>query len=419
MTEKHANMPWSAHVGCDLEQQMRDWRRHLHAYPELGFEEHETTKYIVKLLDAWRIPYEQPLKTGAVAHVHGAAPGPILALRCDIDALPIREENTFDFASHVPGRMHACGHDAHTAILLGAAKTLAELRDEIRGEVRLLFQPAEELVSGGAQKFVDAGVLEGVEALVGLHVQSEVDVGAISLRGGPIMASDDQFAIEIVGSGGHGAHPHRTIDALRVAAGLIGELQTLISRQIDPLEPAVLTVGTLHAGTAYNIIAGRAEMSGTVRTFSGTVRNQLEEKITSLASTYARAHGAEAAVRYTRGSPAVINHPELVDFLRPAAAAVVGTGQVLQHPPKMGGEDFAYYCEVVPSAFVQVGGRNPDVGANFPHHHPRFTIDERCLGIGLRFYLETLERSASSRGTLPVLTAATGIETQPAHIPAQ
>lgn len=418
MTRGHPNIAWSAHVDSELERQMRTWRRHLHAHPELGFEEHETTKYIVQLLDEWRIPHEQPLKTGVVACVHGATPGPIVALRCDIDALPIQEENTFDFASGVPVRMHACGHDAHTAILLGAAKALAELRDEIRGEVRLLFQPAEELVSGGAQKFVDAGVLEGVEALVGLHVQSEIEVGAISLLGGPIMASDDQFAIEIAGSGGHGAHPHRTVDALRIAAGLVGELQTLISRQIDPLEPAVLTVGTLHAGTGYNIIAGRAEMSGTVRTFSGTVRNQLEEKITSLASTYARAHGAEAVVRYTRGSPAVINHPELVDFLRPAAAAVVGTSQVLQHPPKMGGEDFAYYCKVVPSAFVQIGARNPEVGANFPHHHPRFTIDERCLVIGLKFYLETLERSSSSRGALPVLTPSNAIETQAGHIPA-
>jgi metal-dependent amidase/aminoacylase/carboxypeptidase family protein len=159
-------------------------------------------------------------------------------------------------------------------------------------------------------------------------------------------------------------------------------------------------------------------MSGTVRTFSGGVRNQIEEKITSLASTYARAHGAEAVVRYTRGSPAVINHPELVDFLRPAAAAVVGAGQVLQSRPKMGAEDFAYYCRVVPSAFVQVGARNLEIGANFDHHHPRFTIDERCLGIGPRFYLEALERSSSSRGALPVLTASTGIATQPAHIPA-
>src|SRR5215471_8325403 len=220
-------MAWSSRVDDELEQQMLNWRRHLHAHPELGFEEHETTKYVVHFLDAWRIPYEQPLETGVVACVRGAAPGPVVALRCDIDALPIQEENSFAFASRIPGRMHACGHDAHTAILLGAAKTLVELRDELRGEVRLLFQPAEELVTGGAQKFVDAGVVEGVDALIGLHVHSEIDVGAISLRSGPIMASDDQFSIEVIGSGGHGAHPHRTIDALHIAAGLVGELQTL------------------------------------------------------------------------------------------------------------------------------------------------------------------------------------------------
>ena len=401
-------MNWSARVDGDLEHQMRGWRRHLHAHPEIGFEEHETTKYIVHLLNGWDIACERPLATGVVVRVPGTAPGPTIALRCDIDALPIQEENTFDFASRVPGRMHACGHDAHTAMLLGAAKTLADIRGELRGEVRLLFQPAEELVSGGAEKFVEAGVLEDVDALIGLHVQSEADVGVISLREGPIMASDDQFTVEIAGSGGHGATPHLTVDSLRIAAGLVGELQTLVSRRIDPLEPAVLTVGTLHAGTAYNIIAGRAEMSGTVRTFSGAVRSQLENEITLLARAYARAHGADAVVRYIRGSPAVINHTELVDFLRPAAAAVVGEGQVLRSPPKMGAEDFAYYCEVVPSAFVQIGARNPEIDAAFPHHHPRFTIDERSLGIGLRFYLEALERSSSAGSTLPLLAAPTG-----------
>jgi amidohydrolase len=200
-----------------------------------------------------------------------------------------------------------------------------------------------------------------------------------------------------------------------IAAGLVGELQTLVSRRIDPMEPAVLTVGTLHAGTAYNIIAARAEMNGTVRSFSDAVRNQLEGEITALASGYARAHGAEAAVRFTRGSPAVVNHSELVSFLRPAAAAVVGADKVLLRPPAMGAEDFAYYCEVVPSAFVQIGARNPEGGASFPHHHPRFTIDERCLGIGLRFYLEALERSSSAAGALPSLTAPSGAAKAPAR----
>jgi amidohydrolase len=251
-------------------------------------------------------------------------------------------------------------------------------------------------------------VLEGVDALVGLHVHGDVDFGTIALREGPVLASDDQFAIEIIGSGGHGASPHLTVDSLRIAASLVGELQTLISRRVDPLEAAVLTVGSLHAGTAYNIVAGRAEMSGTVRTFSSAVRDQLDKELTSLASAYARAHGAEAVVRYTRGSPAVVNHSELVDFLRPAASAVVDPERVLRVPPSMGAEDFAYYCEVVPSAFVQIGARPAEGGARFPHHHPRFTIDERCLGIGLRFYLELLERSSSAGGTVPVLAAPTG-----------
>jgi amidohydrolase len=398
---------WSDRVDGSLEREMCGWRRHLHAHPELGFEERETTAYIARLLDDWHVPYDRPLETGVVGRVRGAGPGPTVALRCDIDALPLQEENTFDFASRVPGRMHACGHDAHTAMLLGAAQALAGLGNELRGEVRLLFQPAEELVSGGAQKLVEAGVVEGVDALIGLHVQSDVELGAISLREGPIMASDDQFAIAIIGSGGHGAHPHLTVDSLRIAAGLVAELQTLISRRINPLEPVVLTIGTFHSGTAYNIIAGRAEMQGTVRSFSAAVRDQLEREITSLASGYARAHGAEASVRYTRGSPAVVNHAELVEFLRPAAAAVVGAEHVVRRPPRMGAEDFAYYCQVVPSAFVQIGARNPEIGADFPHHHPRFTIDERSLGIGLRFYLAALERTSSVGGALPALPAPT------------
>lgn len=397
-------MDWAEHVDEDLESQLVAWRRHLHTNPELSFQEHETTTLIAGLLDEWDIPYDRPLETGVVGHLKGAQPGPTVAVRCDIDALPIQEENTFEFASARAGVMHACGHDGHTAILLGLARTLASQRGEIRGEIRLLFQPAEEVLESGARHFIDAGVLEGVDAVIGLHLISDLETGKISLRGGPIMASTDEFQITITGRGGHGASPHQTVDSLVVAASLVGELQTLVSRRVDPLEPAVVTVGMLHAGTAFNIIPGTARLTGTVRTLSEPIRELIEREMAALATNLARAHGAEAEVVYRRGHPSLANHDQMAEFLKPAAAAAVGADSVVGLKPTMGGEDFAAYSKITPSAFAFIGSRNSELEADFPHHHPRFTVDERALGLGLRFFLESLERTSSTAGELPALT---------------
>lgn len=394
-------MDWAERIDEDLEHQIIAWRRHLHANPELSFQEHETTRLITGLMHEWGIPMERPLETGVVARVKGGKAGPTIAVRCDIDALPIQEENAFDFVSTRPGVMHACGHDGHTAILLGLAKVLSEIRPELCGEVRLLFQPAEEVLESGARHFIDKGVLDGVDLIIGLHLLSDLEVGKISLRPGPIMASADEFQITVVGRGGHGANPHQTIDSLVIASSLVSELQTLVSRRIDPLDPVVLSVGTFHAGTAFNIIPSTSVLTGTVRTLSESVRDLVERELTTLATKHALAYGAAVEVVYRRGHPSLANHEQVVGFLKPAVAATVGSDASVEIRPLMGAEDFAAYSMIVPSAFAFVGSRNASIGADFPHHHPRFTVDERALGLGLRFFIESLELASSSGASLP------------------
>jgi amidohydrolase len=395
-------MDWSERVDEDTEADLIGWRRYMHERPELSFEEFETTKYVAGMLDDWGIPYERPMPTGLVAHVQGKHPGPIVAFRCDLDALPIDEQNTFDFRSRSTGKMHACGHDGHTAILLGLARVLNDLRDEIHGEVRLLFQPAEEVIESGARQLIETGALEGVQAVIGLHLISGIETGHISLVEGPILAAVDIFEITITGSGGHGGYPHEATDALMIAAGLVGQLQTIVSRRVSPLDSAVVTVGTFHAGSATNIIPGEATLTGTVRTLTDKVRDKIKAELTTMSESFAQAHGGSATVKYQRGSPVCANDGKLVEFLLPAATAAVGAGSLISLPPVMGGEDFAYYAKVAPSAFALIGSGDKALESDFPHHHPRFTIDERALGIGLRFMLESVERTSTGQAVLPV-----------------
>jgi amidohydrolase len=342
------------------------------------------------------------MPTGLVAHVQGKHPGPTVAYRCDLDALPIEEQNAFDFRSGTAGKMHACGHDGHTAILLGLARTLNGLRDEIHGEVRLLFQPAEEVGDSGARHLIETGALEGVQAVIGLHLISNLETGRISLVEGPIMAAADVFEITVKGSGGHGGYPHEATDPLMIAAGLVGQLQTIVSRRVSPLDSAVVSIGTFHAGSAPNIIPGTATLTGTVRTLSEKVRAKIPVDLTTMCESFARAHGGSAEVKYEWGSPVCANDGRLVEFLLPAAAAAVGSSSVVALPPEMGAEDFAYYAKVAPTAFALIGSGNKDLESDFPHHHPRFTIDERALGIGLRFMLESVERTSAGQAKLPV-----------------
>lgn len=397
-TNRQIESAWDHTAGRDLLEDMRAWRRHFHAQPELGFQEHDTTEKIRALLDEWDVQYSSPLSTATVAHLIGDEPGPVLMIRGDIDALPIQEEGQASYASARPGVMHACGHDGHTAILLGLAKLLSRNRSRLRGEIRLVFQPAEELVDGGAAKLVAAGVLAGVTASVGLHLNATKDVGHIVLNDGPVCACDDEFEVVITGKGGHGSEPHKTTDALTIAAGLVGQMQTLVSRRIDPLSPAVVSVGTLHAGDVYNAIPGEARLTGTARTLSPQVRDHLQRELIDMVKGYAAAHHATAQVTYRRGAPPVINDSTAVSFVRPAAEAAVGRERVTSAPPLMGGEDFAFFAECVPSAFVNIGAGRED---NFPHHHPRFDFDESALAIGLQFFANVVERWIDPEVPLP------------------
>ncbi len=363
-------------------QDLTEWRRHLHAHPELSFQEFETTEYIARFMDEWGIPYTRPTPTGLVGVIEGSRPGKTIAVRADIDALPIPEETGLPFASTRPGVMHACGHDGHTSILLGLSRFFSQNRD-FAGRIKLLFQPAEELPPGGAKAFVKAGVLDGVDACVGLHLLSDTPTGVATISEGPVMANSDGFTAKIYGRGGHGASPHKTIDAVMVAANAVVNLQSIVARKVDPARPAVVTVGSFHAGTTFNIIADTAEIRGTVRSFHADVRQQLHDEIMRTLESTCAMYGARVEVSYNWGYPAVLNNKEIADVLRVSARETLGDDRVGAQIPTMGGEDFAYYTERVPAAFMWVGCRNEAIGANQEHHHPRFTIDEASLPLGM------------------------------------
>ncbi|MFZ5827585.1 MAG: M20 metallopeptidase family protein [Bacillota bacterium] len=361
---------------------LTEWRRYLHANPEISFQEYETTEWLARKMEEWNIAYTRPTPTGLVGVIEGRRPGKTIALRADIDALPIMEANEFEFKSTRPGAMHACGHDGHTAILLGLSRFFSQNRD-FAGRIKLLFQPAEELAPGGAKAFVEAGVLDDVDACIGLHLISDLPTGIATICNGPMMANSDSFTAVLTGRGGHGASPHQTIDAVMVACNAVMNLQTVVARKVDPTKPAVLTVGSIHAGTTFNIIADTAEIKGTVRTFHADVRQQVHDEIKRTLESTCAMYGATVELKYTWGYPAVLNNPEVADVLRAAAGEALGAENVRPQTPIMGGEDFAYYTQKVPGAFMFVGCRNAEAGAVWEHHHPRFTIDEGALSLGM------------------------------------
>lgn len=370
-------------------------RRHLHQHPELGFQEFETARFVAERLQALGVEDIRTgiAVTGVTGLIRGSAPGTgkVVLLRADMDALPIQEENDVDYRSQNPGIMHACGHDAHTAMLLAVARLLIERRDRFAGTVKLVFQPAEE-GGGGAKVMIDQGVLDDpkVDAAFGMHMAQEEPVGTISLRPGPIMAAADRFTMVVKGRGGHGAQPHLTIDPIVTGAHIVTALQTIVSREIDPLDPAVVTVGAFRAGEALNVIPDTAELRGTVRSFSPVVRDQLAKRIHEIAQGIATAMRASVEIDYKYGYPVTINNPEMTALVREVAQEVVGHDNVLEAPMHMGAEDFSYFLERVPGCFFFVGSRNPDKGFIWGHHHPKFDIDEDAMAIGI----ETMTRVA-------------------------
>lgn len=358
---------------------MIELRRDFHQYPELSFKEEQTSKKVAEYLRACGLKVrEQVNGYGVTADLMVDEAEPMIAFRADMDALPIQEETGLPFASKIPGVMHACGHDGHTAILLGVAKLLSFQRERLKGNVRFIFQPAEEINPGGAKGMIQEGVLEGVEAIFGLHLWSELPSGTFRTCYGPMMAAADRFIIEIEGQGGHGGMPHKTIDSIVLASHLVMASQQIISRQIDPLEAGVITFGKFSSGTAFNIIANKAVLEGTVRSFLPEIRETLHKKLKELTTGFANIYGAKIHLDYQYGYPPVENHKNEVDFILETAAKVFGRNNTGIMKPNMAGEDFSYYLKEIPGAFCFVGAQVPNKPV-YPHHHPRFQIDESVL----------------------------------------
>jgi amidohydrolase len=314
-----------------------------------------------------------------VGVLRGGQPGATVALRADFDALPIQDQKEVEYKSKVPGVMHACGHDGHTSQLLGLASVLAKHRQQFAGEIRFLFQHAEEENPGGAIQMVEDGAVDGVDAVFGVHLWSMFPVGKVFISPGPIMANVDDFVIEIKGRGGHGALPEQTVDSIVVGSQIVGALQTIASRNVSPLDHVVVTVGTFNAGDNNNVIADSCRLTGTVRTFLPEIRDLAEQRLIEVAKGTAALMGAVANVEYDRGYPAVINSEKESQIARQAALEAFGEERVLPMKPMMGGEDFSYYLGKVPGAYLFVGAGNPETLAAYPHHHPRFDIDESAM----------------------------------------
>jgi amidohydrolase len=304
-----------------------------------------------------------------------------------MDALPIQEENSHDFVSTAPGVMHACGHDGHTAVLLGVARILTERRDELGGELRFIFQHAEEVLPGGAQAMVDAGVMEGVDLIVGQHVWATLEHGQVGLKEGALMASPDTFFMTIRGKGGHAAKPNETVDPIPIAAQVVMALQTIVSRTVDPIEPAVVSVTQFHAGTTYNVIPEEAKLVGTVRTFDKALRARIPKEMERIVKGVTEAHGAEYEFAWQDGYRPVINDAKVTARVAEVAKRLFGEERVVTLPPNMGGEDFSAFLEKAPGTFFYTGGGNVARGIVHPHHHPRFDIDETSLDLSLRLFV--------------------------------
>lgn len=374
----------------EVKEEVIAWRRYLHQHPELSFQEEKTSQYIYDTLASFgNIELTRPTKTSVVGKIIGAKPGKTIAFRADMDALPIEEENNSPFRSTNPGVMHACGHDGHTAMLLGAAKVLSALKDEIEGEIRLIFQHAEELFPGGAEELVQAGVMEGVDAVIGAHLWAPLEIGKIGIVYGPMMAAPDTFYITVKGKGGHAALPHETVDSIAIAAQVVTNLQHIVSRNIDPLDPLVLSVTQFVAGTTHNVIPGTVEICGTVRSFDANLRKSVPVLMERIVKGLTEAHGAGYAFDYQYGYRPVINQEEITKAVEESIIDLYGEEAVDRMKPNMGGEDFSAYLQKARGTFFYIGAGNPDKEAVYPHHHARFAIDEDALEKGVHLFVHS------------------------------
>ena len=364
-------------------QHLLTHRRELHAVPELAFKESETAEYLAERLEPLSVDRLETGVggTGIVADIKGASPGRAVMVRADMDGLPITEAGDLPFRSTHRAVMHACGHDVHMAVALEVARAMADHRDQLAGLVRFVFQPAEE-VAGGAKPMIEAGVLDGIDRVVGLHVWAGLPTGQVSVRSGAMMASADGFTLIVRGKGGHGAMPDLTVDAVVIAAQIVTALQTLVSRETSPRAPVVVTLGSIHGGSAFNIIAGEVVIQGTLRTFDAAIRERLLRRMAELAAGIASAMRGSCEFRLESAAPPVVNDAALAGLVAEAATDVLGADAVVPYEPLMVGEDVAYFLDARPGCFFLLGGA-PDSGPVL-HHTAEFQVDERCLLIGYR-----------------------------------
>jgi amidohydrolase len=373
-------------------------RRYLHAHPELCFEEVRTADLIASKLTEWGIEIHRGLgTTGIVGVVRNGSSPRAVGLRADIDALPMTEHNRFAHASTHAGRMHACGHDGHTATMLGAVRTLLALRDQLSGELRFFFQHAEEIYPGGAEEMVQRGVMDGVTRVIGAHLWASLEVGKVGVVEGAAMAAPDTFWITVRGKGGHAAIPQQTVDPIAVGAQVVTNLQQIVSRGMDPIDSVVVSVTQFHAGTTHNVIPEVVEMNGTVRTFDPALRTRVPQLMERVIKGVTEAHGATYEFTYERGYRPVINDAEVTREMAEIVEAVCGPDVLVTLRPTMGGEDFSAFLQKAPGSFFFIGAGNASKGIVHPHHHPRFDIDERALDTGVRIFVEAARRYCARR----------------------
>ncbi|APQ61294.1 putative hydrolase YxeP [Paenibacillus polymyxa] len=368
-----------------LQEQLITWRRDFHRHPETGYEEIRTSGIVAEHLRSLGLEVTTQVgKTGVVALLRGKSPGPTIGLRADMDALPIQDQKTVPYRSEIPGKAHLCGHDAHTAILMGTAQLLAHLERPERGNIKFVFQPAEEGLAG-AKAMIDDGVLENpkVDAMAGLHMFPGLKTGTLGVSKGVAFASADSLTIKILGKGGHAARPHEGIDAIAVSAQVISALQNISSRMVDPLETMVITIGKISGGYMGAAIAPEVEMIGTVRTLSAELRNRMPELIEQVVRGVCESFGAGYELSYQQGYPVVQNDPDMVDLMTETSEQLFGSKEWDYIKPSTGGEDFAFYCEQVPGVFFRLGCGRGDEDTSYPLHHPRFDLDEMVLPYGV------------------------------------
>ncbi len=373
-----------------IEDEIIGWRRDFHMYPELGYREKRTSRIVAGKLRDWGFKVIEGIaETGVVGLIKGGKPGDrTIALRADMDALPLEEENDVPYKSRVKGVMHACGHDAHVAMLLGAAKILSQIRDKIPGQVKLIFQPAEE-GGNGAKRMVEEGVLEDpkVDVIYGIHVWSLLKSSVFGIREGPVLAATGDIHIEVIGKGGHGAYPHIAVDPIVAGSSIVLNLQTIISRNVDPLEAGVVSICAFNSGRAFNVIPGKAVLKGTYRALTYETLNVIRNRIREIVESTCKSYNVRCNIRVEDVTPPTVNEPKATKLALSVARRLVGEEAIVELKPTMGGEDFAYYLQKVPGVFIALGTGNPEKKTDIPHHNPKFDVDEEVLYLGTAFHV--------------------------------